>query len=224
MNHERAPLRIYTAIVPAKRLENAKSRLHPEGAIRRSFATAFLHDVLAVLGTHPMVGEVLVVTEDEDVMAMAHTMAAVPVRENPGAARSGLNGAIAQGLWCAFRRSPDRPIAVVPSDLVFLDGPGLTAVLTQAAGHRRAFCRDEEGTGTTILTSTTAVSLETYYGPMSAERHLRAGFEELVGMPIGARRDVDVLPTLHMAQPGEVGTHAARALAEVGPVGVLAPA
>lgn len=224
MNHERSLGSTYTAIVPVKRLEHAKSRLHPERAIRRSLATAFFQDVLALLGTHPMVGEVLVVTGDEELIHMAEAVAAVPVRETTDVARSGLNAAIAQGLWSAFRRAPDRPVAVVPSDLAFLDESGLTTVLTHAAGHRRAFCRDEEGTGTTILTSADAVSVKTYYGPMSADRHLRAGFEELVGMPIGARRDVDVLATLHPAPPHAVGTQAARALAEAGRIGLLVPA
>lgn len=224
MNHPGSLSRSYTAIVPVKRLENAKSRLHPDSAIRRSLATAFLQDILALLGAHPMVGEVLVVTADEEVLHMAEAAAAVPVRETAGVVRCGLNAAIAQGVRSAFRRSPDRPIAVVPSDLAFLDAPALTTVLTRAADYRRAFCRDEEGTGTTILTSAGAVSLQTYYGPISANRHLRAGFKELVGMPIGVRRDVDVLSTFHTVSPGAVATQTARALADAGRIGLPSPA
>jgi 2-phospho-L-lactate guanylyltransferase len=66
----------------------------------------------------------------------------------------------------------------------------LTEVLIRARKYPRAFVRDKDGSGTTLLTACNAIDLVPLYGAGSANAHLKSGAVELeAGMSI--RFDVD---------------------------------
>ena len=85
------------AIVPVKRLADAKARLAPalNPTLRRRLVLAMLRDVLAALGAVPAITRILVVTPDRRIGRAAERHGAVVVAEPD---TSDLNAAVRRGL------------------------------------------------------------------------------------------------------------------------------
>jgi 2-phospho-L-lactate guanylyltransferase len=91
----------------------------------------------------------------------------------------------------------------------------LAAALTAAAGHRRSFVADGEGSGTTLLCAT-AGELDPRYGPGSAAAHAASGAVALDGHWPGLRRDVDTPADLAEAAALGLGPRTAHLLDRAG--------
>jgi len=205
----------HTAIVPVKDLSRAKSRLHDDRAVRRDLAQAFATDIINLLVTHPLIARTVVVTGDRDVAEIARRCGAEVVDESSEPSPDPLNRAIGQGLEFASSHWPADPAIVVFSDLVLLDTAGLTQVLDAAEPYEVAFVRDADGSGTTFVVAKRPGGITTRYGSESAERHRAAGFNELTGLPMNVRRDVDDLKVLDEIELVDQAPHTAAVLARL---------
>ncbi len=176
----------WCAILPIKGGSQAKSRLgsHPEVA---SLADEFAKKTLAAILACPEVKRVIIVTGDEYWRNLERDQ--ITTLADPG---SGLNAAIRAVRDHEFEK---QLLVVVPSDLPILDPIDLANVLVNARSHARAFVRDKNGDGTTILTALNAVDLIPLYGEGSASAHLVSGAIELPA-PNSVRFDVDTLADL----------------------------
>ncbi len=120
----------WVVVIPVKRLGAAKSRLR--GAVadahHEGLALAMLRDTIAAVAACPDVGDVLVVTDDPVVTAMAPGLDARPVPDAPSA---GLNAAAAFGADVAAALHRWR--AVLAGDLPALRPGELAAALATAA-------------------------------------------------------------------------------------------
>jgi len=204
----------YTAIVPMKAWDRAKSRLHADPDVRRALAEAFARDTLTAVLACPEVRDVVVVTQGDLVVDHVRATGAHVIQEPADRSLDTLGSAIRHGIAWAGEHRPDGPVAVVPSDLPALTPVGLGELLGQATDHPFAFVADANGDGTTILTSRTAGLMRPGYGPGSAERHRGFGAYELPA-PSALRQDVDVLADLAAAERLGLGPHTRQAYADL---------
>lgn len=160
----------WTIIIPVKGTDAAKSRLGATRELARAIAQDTVEAALAV-------APVVVVTA-----ASPSDFAGATVIADPGA---GLGAAIELGLANASGN-----VAVLLGDLPALEPHELADALAVAETHGRSFVPDADGTGTTLLASTTDHAPA--FGGGSAARHRAAGYVEIeLDADSGLRRDVD---------------------------------
>ena len=156
-------------MIPVKGTAGAKSRLGASTALAEAIA---LDTIRAAVEVAPVV----VVTA---------SLADFPGARVVGDPGTGLNAAVEAGI-----ASIDGPVAVLLGDLPALQPAELRTALDAARAHDRAFVPDAEGTGTSLIASTTDHAPA--FGAGSAQRHRDAGYERLeVSESSGLRRDVD---------------------------------
>ena len=195
----------WSVVIPVKVLAIAKSRLAGlDDADRRALALAMAADTVAAAVACPLVGAVVVVSDDPAVAATVAPLGAVAVADTPGA---GLNRALAAGAQHAAERWPGHGLAALLADLPALSARELTAALTAAAGvPAQAFVADAAGSGTTLYTARPGVPFLPQFGPRSRTLHQRAGATELNPPGIaGLRQDVDTLADLRAAAAIRLG-------------------
>jgi len=175
------PLARWTLVIPVKPAELGKSRLGGGPALARAVAL----DTVSAAAAASRVCEVVLVTGDTAIAAALAGLGRIRVVREERAV--GIAAAIRAGL-----AGVTGPRAALLGDLPALDPAELDAALALAETHDRAFVRDADGTGTTLVTAVDGVSFAAEFGPDSAARHAAAG---LVELPIPAdstlRRDVD---------------------------------
>ncbi len=198
---------LWSLVVPAKRLAVAKTRLRPVTAARPASAglhaelvLALLADTVAAALACPLVGTVLVVTDDPAARRLVRRLGAATVADEPD---SGLNPALAHGA--AYLEGP---VGALSSDLPALRPEELAAALAGAGGTPRAFVADAAGRGTTLLTAV-GVPLQPRFGRDSAAAHAASGALRLDGGWPGLRRDVDTADDLGTALRLGTGAHTA---------------
>jgi 2-phospho-L-lactate/phosphoenolpyruvate guanylyltransferase len=188
-------VRSWSVVVPAKRLVVAKTRLRPLtealGVAHGELVLALLADTVGVALASPVVGEVLVVTDDPEATEVVRGLGARTVADLPD---RGLNPALTHGA----RNAAGPAVAALSSDLPALRPAELTAALGAALDSPRAFVADAQGTGTTLLTGV-GTELSPRFGPGSAQAHRASGAVELTGSWPGLVRDVDTDADLRAA-------------------------
>jgi 2-phospho-L-lactate guanylyltransferase len=211
----------YVVVLPVKRLALAKSRLAPglsEQAHRRLALCLALDTACAVVGSAGPAGSagsvlsVLAVTDDADAAAALSRIGVATVPDVPDA---GLNPALAHGAEVALARHPDASVALLAADLPALLPTELSAALTAASRHPRAFLADRNGTGTTLLCAQPGVPARPEFGRDSRRAHLASGAVELHGPWPTLRGDVDTLADLRRAAAGGLGHHLRELLADL---------
>ncbi|MGI9007114.1 MAG: 2-phospho-L-lactate guanylyltransferase [Streptosporangiaceae bacterium] len=190
---------IWSVVIPVKVLARAKSRLAGLGpGERAAVALAMAADTVAAALASPVVGAVVVVSDDPSVLAQAQALGAVVIPDGPG---QGLNEAMTAGARHAAARWPGSGVAALTADLPALSARELTEALTAAGRAGQAFVPDAAGSGTTLYAATPDATFRPLFGPQSRTRHRLAGAAELdlPGIP-GLRQDVDTLADLGAAE------------------------
>ncbi|MCA0146503.1 2-phospho-L-lactate guanylyltransferase [Blastococcus sp. LR1] len=191
----------WSVVVPAKRLAVAKTRLQPltgmPGGDHAALVLALLADTVTAALACPLVGTVVVVTDEP---AAADLVRALGARTVPDEPDRGLNPALEHGA----REAGGSAVAALSSDLPALRPAELAAALESAAGTTHGFVADAQGTGTTLLTSRGA-ALRPRFGGGSAAAHRADGAVPLTGDWPGLLRDVDTPDDLRAALSLGVG-------------------
>lgn len=206
------PAATWVVLAPVKRLDLGKSRLsaRPAGQ-RRDLALGFALDTVRAARACALVGDVVVVSDDEVVRAAVVALGAAWVPEGPEA---GLNPAIRHGVAQVRLERPGAAFAVLAADLPALRPIELERALVAAARVRRGFVADAPGTGTTLLTVLAGVDPDPRFGVRSRAAHAFSGAVALDPGPVpGLRRDVDTEVDLWDAVRLGVGPATARVLA-----------
>lgn len=199
----------FCLLVPVKRVARAKSRLAPLGdAARRALVAAFALDTVSAALAAGRVGEVLVVTDDED---LAPRLAGLGAHVLPDGVAGDLNGSLLQAAAEAGRRWPGLAPAALCADLPALRPEELGRALRSAAAHPSSFVPDIAGVGTTMVLASSVELFRPRFGLGSREAHLVGGAHELVEIDVPTlRRDVDTPADLRDALRLGVGAHTAR--------------
>jgi 2-phospho-L-lactate/phosphoenolpyruvate guanylyltransferase len=203
-------LSIWTVIVPVKQITLAKTRLGGVDAdTRRALAVAFARDTVAAAAASLMVGQVIVVSND-DVAAEITGDIAELVPDEPDA---GLNQALAHAARHVRERRPDAAVAAISSDLPALRGDDLTRAFRRGLATPW-FVPDADGFGTTMLAAPEGQEWTPAFGAGSRRAHLAAGVAEIdVANLERLRRDVDTAGDLADARRLGVGPSTSAVLA-----------
>ena len=159
----------------------------------------------------PLVGLVVVVTDDPVAGASLAALGAQTVADTPDA---GHNAALEHGAALVRSRFPAAGVATLSADLPCLTAGALTQALSQVGADSRAFAPDAGGTGTTLLAAGPHAALAAAYGPGSAERHRLSGAAPLE-VAAGLRLDVDTADDLVRARALGVGAATAAVLVDL---------
>jgi 2-phospho-L-lactate/phosphoenolpyruvate guanylyltransferase len=188
---------LWTVLIPAKSLPEAKSRLLGATADRAAHARLVLAiraDTIAAADAAAGVGRVVIVT-DRPTAAGNHP---VVVQSQPG-----LNPALRDGAHYAAQHWRGDGVAALVGDLPALQPHELAEALALAAEHPRGYVPDAQGTGTTLLTALAPHPLQPAFGAGSAARHDTAAVRLTAGP--GLRIDVDTAADLDAALALGVG-------------------
>lgn len=201
----------FVVLLPVKAPGSGKSRLAGLTDQQRGrLAAAFATDVVDACLTTPLVGAVLVISDDE---VFAATLVARGAQScgDPGA---GLNAALRHGAAIARRSWPHHRPAALLADLPALRPDDLAEALgLVAASPRPSFVRDADATGTTLY-SASYDAFDPRFGSASATAHADAGAQQVEGALASLRRDVDDLDGLAEVIRLGVGPATRRALAD----------
>lgn len=206
------------ALVPAKPLPFAKSRLAPllADADRAAVAEAMLGDVLTALRATTRIDRVLVVTADARLAARAESAGAAVVDE--GTPR-GLNAAVVLGTSAAVMAGATS-VLVVLSDVPLVQADDVDAFLARAPRPGVALVPSMEGTGTNAMLRTPSAVIPPCFGGRSLERHVSAADRQRLACTIwrNARLafDVDVPEDLLAVAAAESATATYRETVRLG--------
>jgi 2-phospho-L-lactate/phosphoenolpyruvate guanylyltransferase len=198
----------WVVVVPVKLTALGKSRLGDVVADRAALALAIALDTIEAAAAASLVAEVIVVTDDREVMTGIKRMRRV--RAVSEGTEPGLNAAIATGARAA---GDDTARAALLGDLPALRPDDLDAALAAAATVERGLVTDAEGTGSTLVTARAGAVWTSAFGENSAERHRLLGCTVLV-VPADStlRRDVDTTEQLAAASALGLGPRTTAAL------------
>jgi 2-phospho-L-lactate guanylyltransferase len=198
------------AIIPVKRLSQAKRRLAPAlpAEARRQLVLSMLRDVLGVLAEVEDIAAVLVVTPDDRVAEVARAAGAAVLSETRTA---GLNAAVRMGL--AFARTHAATDALVlPADVPLATAEELRRIVGGNAAldlPRAALVPSHDGEGTNALFMSPPGILQPSFGPGSFLRHLAQAVARKVDVqvlqPPGLAQDVDAPADLDRLWAGKRG-------------------
>jgi 2-phospho-L-lactate/phosphoenolpyruvate guanylyltransferase len=201
----------WSVVIPVKLLARAKSRLTGLGdEYRSALVLAMAADTVAAAVRAERVCAVLVVTDDPAVGAVAASLGAQVLPDEPAA---GLNDALSYGAAHAHAAWPERGRAALAADVPAVQPEELTAALSAAARYGTAFVPDADGTGTVLYAAAPGSEFRPRFGPRSRDRHLAGGAAELgpgvLGSDLravtGLRSDVDTVEDLRRAVALGVG-------------------
>ena len=176
----------FVALVPVKSPTRGKSRLvgvsDPQ---RRALAIAFALDTVAAARATAAVAEVVVVTDDAEVVAQARRLGCA-CRPDTGDLNASLRAAA---------RERDGVVVALCADLPALDAATLGRALAGLDGSSAWFVADHLGTGTTMYAAPVGL-FDPRFGPDSRAAHRAAGAREVLADVERLRRDVDTLDDL----------------------------
>jgi 2-phospho-L-lactate guanylyltransferase len=177
-----------TAVLPIKRLDEAKQRLAVgiDDERRRALVAAMAADVLEAIGAARSIERTVVVSGDPIVQELAHEAKAevVPDPSDEGhseAALAGIARAEVEGAEC---------VVLLPGDCPLLDPRELDSLLTAVPGSYVGIVPDRHGSGTNALVLSPPGAIVPAFGEGSRERHVAAARE--AGIPFA----VEELPSL----------------------------
>lgn len=137
------------AVVPVRALEGAKSRLGEalDAEERRDLVVGLLRRTLAELEATTDIDRTIVISADEEVLAIARSAGATPLRQTGG----GLNAALDQARAAAVDLGATA-LLVVPGDLPTVDARAIRAVLDARPPRSSVvLVSDRHGRGTNVL-------------------------------------------------------------------------
>lgn len=196
------------AVVPVKEIGRSKQRLSAAlfSDERERLVRAMLRDVLCALRAASGLADVLVITRDAEVGALAKEIGAQVLAER-GA--GDLNAALRQAA--AHLIAVGAPgLLVVPADVPAVRRDDLEQLVAEHGdGRAVTLVSDRRGVGTNAMAATPPDLCPFLFGEGSFELHLKAareaGVEPKVLEPHGLRYDVDVesdLDEIAMQSPG----------------------
>lgn len=181
------------AILPVKRIANAKQRLAAsvDAELRPRLARAMVADVLEALARTPAIELTILVTGQEDIAEQGRARGAEVLFD---AADGGQSAAVAVGCARALELGFERALCV-PGDCPALTPGALSQLLGPPSAGELVVVPDRHGSGTNALLLSPPDAIAPGFGPDSFERHCRAargaGLQVRVERPPALLLDID---------------------------------
>jgi 2-phospho-L-lactate/phosphoenolpyruvate guanylyltransferase len=189
-------------IIPVKQLAQAKLRLAAvlSPAQRRRLVLTMLEDVLSVVSNVSAISDIIVVTPDAEVAALAMDHGTQILREE---GQGGLNPALVSGLALARSRGAGRAL-VLPADVPLATAAEVAEIVESASGARSQMTvvSSRDGAGTNALLLAPPDAMQPEFGEGSFVRHVAQavalGLEFRVLRLPGVAADIDEPRDLHV--------------------------
>lgn len=184
MPDRRLPIERIVALVPVRGLEGAKARLGEalDAEERRALVERLLARTVAAAAKTPAVSEVVVISPDPEVVALAGALGARGLAQEDG----GLNEGLAAGRAWATAAGADA-VLVVPADLPAVTAAELGRIVERARAHAGslttagppggalvALVTDRAGSGTNVLLVAPPDAIAFRFGEGSRAAHAAA--------------------------------------------------
>lgn len=182
------------AVIPVKRLSDAKSRLSPRLSAdeRAGLVTALLRRTIRVLRAVDEVERIGVATEERELVASLSEVEWLP---DMGGLNSSLDYAAG---WAMDLKA--RSVLIVPCDLPTLEPGDIRALLGAGSGEQSVVVAATQDGGTAALLLTPPRVIAPLFGPDSFARHLRAaqraGIATYTVARAGFSRELDTVDDL----------------------------
>lgn len=194
------------AIIPVGTLEGAKSRL---GAVldaeeRHDLAASLARRTIAAAVATPTIQEVLVMTPDDEVRALALEHGARPIRQRTSGLNDGLREARAEAVAAGASA-----ILILPIDLPHITPAAVGAVVASLAHVPRplvAIVADRHGRGTNALLVAPPDAIDFCFGGDSRSAHTAAAIDAgalVVDLAGPLRLDLDTPDDLVLAETAD---------------------
>src|SRR5216684_7267936 len=196
----------YTALVPVKELNAAKSRLaaYLSRQQRESLVLDMLHHVLQVLLASRLFERVSVVSPDIRVLEQARFWGAQPLKEE----QHGHNSAL-QAAGMREQAAGATAILTISADLPLLGISDIQGMIEQSRQHAVVLAPSQDGTGTNAILMRPPLALPYLFGLNSRQRYQQAVRQQklssTVYTSIGLAMDIDTIDDLQRLQD-EPGT------------------
>jgi len=157
------------AVIPAKGLDKAKSRLSPFLPIaeRKELCLKMLEDVINAVKSVRNISQTVIVSNDLNVLHTTEKFGAEYLEE----LRGGLNQAVSQAIdWCCKRGASS--VLVLPIDIPLVTPKDLEGMLALKDKASMVISPSRRGKGTNALLLTPPDVIPTLYGSQSFQRHL----------------------------------------------------
>lgn len=157
------------AIIPVKKLDEAKSRLSPllANKERKDFCLKMLEDVLRSVKSMEGISQTVVVSKDPVVRQAAETFEAVFLEER----KTGMNQAVSEAIdWCIQKEATS--VLVLPADIPLIVPMDLDMILSSGEGVSIVVSPSRSGEGTNALLLTPPDVTPTFFGPLSFRKHV----------------------------------------------------
>jgi len=188
---------IYTALVPVKALNEAKSRLeaHLSWQQRESLVLDMLHHVLQVLLASSLFERVSVVSPDTQVLEYARFWGAQPLKEE----QHGHNSAL-QAAAMREQAAGVTAILTISADLPLLRICDIQGMVEQSLQHAVVLAPSQDGTGTNAILMRPPLALPYLFGLNSRQCYQQAvkvrKLSCAVFSSIGLEVDIDTIDDL----------------------------
>lgn len=204
--HEAPGTRPTIAIIPVGMLEGAKSRLGAalDAEERHELAAALARRTIAAAVAAQTVDEVLVITPDDEVRALAMALGARPILQRTSGLNDGLREARAEAV-----AAEAGAILILPSDLPHITPDAVDAVVAplQRAGRPLVvIVADRHGRGTNALLVAPPDAIEFCFGGDSRAAHAAAAIDSgalLVELAGPLRLDLDTPDDLVLTETAD---------------------
>jgi 2-phospho-L-lactate guanylyltransferase len=157
------------AIIPVKKLDNAKSRLSPllTNDERKQFCLKMLEDILKTVKSTKRIKQTVVVSNDPEVFHVTKNFEATYLKEK----EAGLNEAVFEAIdWCIDGGATS--VLVLPADIPLVMPRDLNRILALGEKASMVISPSRGGKGTNALLLTPPNVCPTFYGSCSFQRHL----------------------------------------------------
>lgn len=200
------------AIVPAKALDEAKTRLAAllKEDERRRLALAMLEDVLLALQTVPRLGVIAVVSPDADVLNRARELGAAAIAEPPET--RGINDALVHARGVMSPGNVDA-LLVLLADVPAISPREIEVILDALPEDRGIVICPSSAAGTSALALRPPDAISFRFGHQSFAAHEREATGRGVQMSVlnidSLARDIDEPDDLRhlLSRPSETATH-----------------
>ncbi len=187
----------YSALIPVKSLDQAKSRLADHLTLhqRQNLVLDMLHHVLGVLLESDSFERISVVSPDPRVLASASTWKAQAIIEEVPGHNEALHAAALME-----QKAGAEALLTISADLPLLQVDDIHALIELSRQHDVVLAASRDGTGTNALLAHPPLVLPYLFGPNSLQRFQRTASRQHVSNTIwhsiGLALDIDTIDDL----------------------------
>ncbi len=157
------------AVIPIKRLDEAKGRLAPllTNNERKEFCLKMLEDVLRSVNLTKRISQTVIVGMDPEVRQVTKPLKTVFLEER----NSGMNQAVSEAIsWCTEKEATS--VLILPADIPLITSTDLERILSLAKKASMVISPSRNGKGTNALLLTPPNISPTFFGTQSFRRHI----------------------------------------------------